>query len=143
MLATPVVSTADEITVWTARALATVLAEVGPAFERATGHRLVVSSDLPATCLRRVTAGERSDLLITGSSALDEWIRDGRVVATTRTEISRSGIGVEVRRGARRPDISSVDAFKRALLEARSISPKRPTPRRNWLRFSPGPRRPP
>ena len=98
------------------------LAEIGSEFERETGHTLIVSSDLPAAFERRVTAGESFDLLISGSPPVDEWIGRGRIVAATRTEIARSGIGVEVRAGAPRPDISSVDAFKRALLNARSIA---------------------
>ena len=60
--------------------------------------------------------------MITGSPPLDGWIKDGRIIAETRTDIARSGIGVEVRAGARKPDISSVEAFKRALLDAKSIA---------------------
>jgi molybdate transport system substrate-binding protein len=120
--AAPVEARADEIRIWTARALATVLAEVGSDFERATGHKLVVSSDLPPAFLRRAEAGEPFDLLISGSSPVDEWIRDGRVLKETRTEIARSGIGVEVKAGAPKPDLTSVDAFKRALLDAKSIA---------------------
>jgi molybdate transport system substrate-binding protein len=122
VVAAPVEARADEIRIWTARALATVLAEVGSEFERATGHKLVVSSDLPPAFLRRAEAGEPFDLLISGSSPVDEWIRDGRVLRETRTEIARSGIGVEVKAGAPKPDITSVDAFKRALLDAKSIA---------------------
>ena len=118
----PGVLSAAEIKVWTARAIATVLAEIGSEFERETGHTLIVSSDLPPAFVRRVNAGEPFDLLISGSAPVDEWIRDGRIMAATRTDIARSGIGVEVRAGARQPDISSVDAFKRALLNARSIA---------------------
>jgi ABC-type molybdate transport system substrate-binding protein len=69
--ATPRAAAADEITVYTARALATVLAEIGSEFERATGHRLTVVSDLPTGFLRRVQAGERFDLLISGSVTVD------------------------------------------------------------------------
>lgn len=50
------------------------------------------------------------------------FINEGRIIAATRTDVARSGIGVEVRAGARKPDISSVEAFKRALLEAKSIA---------------------
>lgn len=53
---------------------------------------------------------------------MDEWIKSGRIIAETRVNIARSGIGVEVRAGARKPDISSVEAFKRALLDAKSIA---------------------
>ena len=115
-------STTTEITVWTTRALATVLAEIGAGFERETGHKLVITSDLPPAFARRASAGEPFDLLITGSAPLDEWIKEGRILAATRTDIARSGIGVEVRAGAPKPDISSVDAFKRALLGAKSIA---------------------
>ena len=111
-----------EIRVWTARALATVLAEIGPRFERETGHVLVVSVDLPDGFARRARAGEPFDLLITGSTAIESWINDGRLLAETRTDLVRSGIGVAVRAGAPKPDIGSVDAFTRALLAARSIA---------------------
>lgn len=122
VLLTPAVGASAEIRIFTTRAIATVLAETGGDFERATGHTLVVISDLPTGFLRRVNAGEPFDLLISGSDAVDEWIRDRRVLAATRTEIARSGIGVEVRQGSPRPDISTVDAFKRSLLNARSIA---------------------
>ena len=111
-----------ELHVWTARAIATVLAEVGPQFERASGYRLIVSSGLPDEFERRLKAGDPVDVMISGSSPIDQWIKDGRLVPATRTNIARSGIGVEVRAGARKPDISSVDAFTGALLEAKSIA---------------------
>ena len=113
---------AREIRIFTARALATVLAEIGGEFERATGHTLIVISDLPNGFLRRVNSGEGVDLFISAAAPVDDWIRDGRLVAATRTEIARSGIGVQVRAGSPRPDISTVDAFKRALLDAKSIA---------------------
>jgi molybdate transport system substrate-binding protein len=111
-----------ELTVWTTRALATVLGEVGAQFERATGLRLVVVSDLPTGFARRAESGESFDLLISGSAPVDEWIRQGRIVAESRTAIARSAIGVAVHAGAPRPDIGSVEAFRRALLAARSIA---------------------
>ena len=122
VLANAATAAAAPITVWTTRAIATVLAEIGGGFERATGHTLIVVTDLPAGFLHRAQAGERFDLLITGSGPIDEWIRDGRIAAKTRTEIARSGIGVEVRSGSPKPDISTVDAFKRTLLSAKSIA---------------------
>jgi molybdate transport system substrate-binding protein len=101
-----------EVKVWTARAIATVLAEVGPEFERSSGHELAVASDLPAAFVKRAQAGEPFDLVTTGAAALDALIEDGRVIANSRADISRSGIGVAVRAGARKPDLGSVDAFK-------------------------------
>src|SRR5215208_3667314 len=111
-----------EVHVWTTRAIATVLAQVGPEFERTAGFRLRVVSDLPPAFARRAAAGEPFDLLISGSAAVDEWIRAGRVVAASRTDLARSGIGVAVRAGAPKPDLGSVDAFRRALLGAESIA---------------------
>jgi molybdate transport system substrate-binding protein len=116
------IADAAEIHVWTARAIATVLAEVGTQFERTTGHTLDVSIGLPADFDKRFDADEPLDLLISASSPVDAWIEEGKLVAATRTEISRSGIGVEVRAGAPKPDIRSVEAFKRALLDAKSIA---------------------
>src|SRR5262245_13845705 len=120
ILAPPIIANAAEIKVWTAKAIATVLAEIGPQFERTTGHNLNVYSGLPADFVRRANAGEPFDVLI--SSIVDSWIKDGKIIAETRTDIARSGIGAEVRAGARKPDISSVEAFKRALLDAKSIA---------------------
>jgi molybdate transport system substrate-binding protein len=121
-IANPATAAAADITVWTTRAIATVLAEIGGEFERATGHRLIITTDLPPAFLRRARANEPFDVLITGSGPIDEWIRDGRIVAKTRTAIARSGIGVEVRAGRPKPDITTVDGFKRALLSAKSIA---------------------
>jgi molybdate transport system substrate-binding protein len=111
-----------EIRVWAARAIATVLAETGPQFERTTGYKLNITSDLASGFGRRLIAGEPVDLVVSGSSSIDEWITDGRILAETRTDIARSGIGVQVRKGAPKPDISSVEGFKRALLAAKSIA---------------------
>jgi molybdate transport system substrate-binding protein len=110
------------IRVWTTRAIATVVAEVGAQFERAAGYRLEVSSDLSSGFARRLAAGEPVDVVISASSSIDEWITQGRIMAETRTDLARSGIGVEVREGAVRPDVSSVEALKRALLAAKSIA---------------------
>jgi molybdate transport system substrate-binding protein len=112
---------ADEVKVFTARAIATVLSEIGTEFTRTTGHKLDVISGLPAEFARWINAGESFDVVVSGRAVIDGLIRDGRVVADTRIDLVRSGIGVEVRAGAIKPDISSVDAFKRALLNAKSI----------------------
>ena len=111
-----------ELRVWTTRAIATVLAEVGPEFERTTGFHLSVVSDLPPAFARRAAAGEPFDLLISGSATVDDWIRAGRVVAASRTELARSGIGVAVRSGATRRDVGSVAALRRTLLDVQSLA---------------------
>jgi molybdate transport system substrate-binding protein len=111
-----------EIQVFTARAIATVLAVVGSDFERSSGQRLSITTGTAAALVRRIHAGEPFDLFFGASDFLDALMRDRRIIPSTRTVIAGSEIGMEVRAGARKPDISSVDAFKRALIEAESIA---------------------
>lgn len=118
----PLAAHADEIKIFSTRAIATVLEKVGPDFERATGHRLIVISDIAIRMVRRIQAGEPFDLLVAAPAQIDGLIKEGKIAAETRTNLTRSGIGVEVRAGAPKPDIGSVDAFKRALLNAKSIA---------------------
>ena len=72
--------------------------------------------------VRRISAGEPFDFLVAAPAQIDGLIDAGKIIRETRTDLARSGIGVAVRAGARKPDVSSVDAFKRALLAARSIA---------------------
>ena len=99
----------------------TVLQEIGPEFERTTGHTLNVSSDIAANMVRRVESGEAFDILVASPSQIEGLIRRGKLIEATRTTLTRSGIGVEVRAGAARPDVSTMEAFRRELLSARSI----------------------
>jgi molybdate transport system substrate-binding protein len=112
---------AAEITLWTQRAIATVLAEVGPQFEQQTGHKVKVTSDLTARFVQRIDAGEAFDIIVSAAPDLMDRLVQRGIIADTRTKLVRSGIGMEVRAGAPKPDISSVEAFKRALLDAKSI----------------------
>ncbi len=113
---------AAEIRACGARATSTILGEIGPDFERATGHRITVKIDVAAAMARRFEAGEPCDLLLVIDNQLDGLITRGKILAESRTVLARSGIGVEVRAGAPKPDIGSVEAFKRAVLEARSVA---------------------
>jgi molybdate transport system substrate-binding protein len=112
---------AAEVKVFTSRAIATVLDKIGPEFEHTTGHKLNVISGFSPIFVKQINAGEPFDVVVSPPSTIDGLIKDGKVIAATRTNLVRSGIGVEVRAGAPKPDISSVEAFKRALLNARSI----------------------
>ena len=113
---------AARITIFTTRALATVLHEIGPDFERATGHELAVTSDIAIRMVRRIQAGAPFDVLVAAPGHIDELIQQGIIMSETRTDLARSGIGVQVRAGARKPDIATVDSFKQALLDATSIA---------------------
>jgi molybdate transport system substrate-binding protein len=120
LLAAPAADAA-EIKILAPRAIWTVLNAAGPEFERATGHKLNISVDLAAVVVRRVNAGEAFDLAVAAPAQIDALVKDGKLNADTRTDLTRSGIGIEVRKGAPKPDISTVEAFKRAMLNAKSI----------------------
>jgi molybdate transport system substrate-binding protein len=111
---------AAEIRVLSTPTLKTTLDELGPKFERATGHKLVTKFDAVAVLKRQIEAGELFDVTILLPVAIDDLIKQGKVVG--RTDISRSGVGVAVKAGATKPDVGSVDALKRTLLSANSIS---------------------
>ena len=115
-------SAAAELKIFTPRAIWTVLNEIGPQFERSSGHKLNVITDLAPTLAMRIDNGENFDIFVGPPAQMNRLVQSGNIVADTRVPIARSGIGVEVRAGAPKPDVGSVDAFKRALLKAKSIA---------------------
>ena len=118
-------SDAAEVKVFTARALATVLEQVGPEFERTTGHKLNVVSGFGPVFLTQINAGEPFDVFISTPAGMARLFEQGKLIPDSRTILARSGTGVEVRAGAPKPDVTSVEAFKRALLDAKSIGYRR------------------
>ena len=101
--------------------------ELGPAFERASGHHLVTTrgpsmGDSPEAIPARLARGESADVVILDGGAADELGKRGLVRTESKVELARSLIGMVVREGAPKPDISSVAAFKNALLAAKSIA---------------------
>jgi molybdate transport system substrate-binding protein len=118
---------ADEIKVMTSGALSAALKELIPAFERASGSTLIIVSGgsvggAPDSIPDRLQRGERADVLIMAAGSIDDLMKAGRVVAGSRVDLARSSIGIAVRAGAPKPDISSVEALKRTLLQATSIA---------------------
>ena len=113
---------AAEVKVMAGAALSGAIGELGPQFERATGHKIVIEYGLTGTFKRRIEGGEAFDLVIITPAALDDLIKQGKVAADTRGNIARVGMGVAVRAGTPKPDISTVDAFKSALLNAKSVT---------------------
>jgi molybdate transport system substrate-binding protein len=100
---------------------------LAPEFERTTGNTLVTSwgpsmGNTPDAVPARLRRGEAIDVVIMVGYALGDLIKQGRVVADSRVDLARSGIGIAVRAGAPKPDISSVDALRRTLLAAKSIA---------------------
>jgi molybdate transport system substrate-binding protein len=104
-----------------------VYSELGPAFERASGHRLVTTrgpsmGDSPEAIPTRLTRGEAADVVILDGGAAEELGKRGLVRANNMVELARSQIGMVVRAGAVKPDIGSVEALKNTLLAAKSIA---------------------
>lgn len=115
-------SAAADVRVLGTKSTLLLLDEVGPVFERQTGHRLQVTTDLPVATKRKIDRGEPFDVAILSPVLVDQLIGEGRIIAETRADIVRVGIGVGVRAGQPKPDISTVDAFKRTLLQAKSVA---------------------
>ena len=90
-------------------------------FEKATGHKVSIDFTGTLNVQKRLAAGESFDLLIMAAPAIDEQISLGRVVAGSRVDLAKSGVGVAVRKGAPKPDIGSAERFRKALLAAKSI----------------------
>jgi molybdate transport system substrate-binding protein len=112
---------AAAIKIMAPRAIWTVLNEAGPEFERTTGHKLNVSVDPARVVFGRVKAGEEFDVAVVTPQLIEELVKDGKLIGDTCADLTRCGIGVEVRKGAAKPDISTVEAFKAALLRAKSV----------------------
>lgn len=112
---------AVEVKVLAGGAIAGVLDELAPPFERATGHKAVIQYGLAPQVKRRIEAGEPFDILILSPAPMADLTKQGKI-AGSHVEIARDAVGVAVRTGAPKPDISTVDAFKRVMLNAKSIS---------------------
>ena len=120
-------ASAAEVRVMISAGFYGVYAELGPAFERASGHRLVTTrgpsmGDSPESIPTRLARGEPADVVILDGGAADELAKRDMVRAGSKVELARSMVGMVVREGAAKPDIGSVDAFRRTLLAAKSIA---------------------
>ncbi len=117
---------AGEIRVMTSGAFTAAYLELAAEFERREGLRVITeatSMGTGATSIEaRLAGGEAIDVVIVAADALDRFVQQGRVVAGSRVDLARSAIGLAVRRGAPKPDISTVDALRRTLLAAGSIA---------------------
>jgi molybdate transport system substrate-binding protein len=104
-----------------------VYSELGPAFERATGHHLITTrgpslGDSPEAIPTRLARGEAADVAILDGSSADELTRRGLLEAGSKILLARSQVGMVVRAGAAKPDIRSVEQFRRVLLAVKSIA---------------------
>jgi molybdate transport system substrate-binding protein len=113
---------AAEIKVLTAGAFKQVLLALVPAYEKQTGNKVTVENDTVGAVVKRIKGGDTFDVVIVSPAAVDDLAKDGKVVAGSRSDLAKVGVGIVVKDGAARPDISSVDAFKRALIAAKSVA---------------------
>ena len=112
---------AAEIKVLSPVALRPILEKAGAALERSKENSLVISWAESGAIKSDIEKGESFDIAVLTLNFVDDLIKAGKLDAGTRTPVARSGIGVAIRKGAPKPDVSTVDAFKRTLLNARSI----------------------
>ena len=115
-------ATAAQLNLLASTAVQTVLDEVLAQHERASGDKVTVTIASSATIMAKLKAGETPDLVILTKEGIDELIKQGKVVADSRAEIASAGLGIAVKRGAPKPDISSVEALKKTLLETKSVA---------------------
>lgn len=110
-----------DIRVLSTHAVLDALNELGPKFERATGHRLSIGYDPAKAVKRQIENGAAFDVAIVTRPVFDDLAAQGKILLETRADIGSSGLGVTVRKGAPKPDIATTEAFKRALLAAKSV----------------------
>ena len=96
--------------------------DLAPAFEKMTGHKVIVIFDPTPVMNEKINAGAPADIAAVQPAQVDELIKQGKMVAGTHTNFAQAGVGVAVKAGAPKPDISTVAAFKAAMLSAKSIA---------------------
>ena len=119
VLLTP--ASAAEVTLIASSAMREVTGDLVPMFERTSGHKVTVTFYSGAVLPGKIKDGAQADLVITTPPIIDDLVKAGKVAAGSRIDFVRSGAGVAVRSGAPKPDISTPEAFKAALLGAKSV----------------------
>jgi molybdate transport system substrate-binding protein len=114
-------ASAAEIKVLTTGAFRSVVVALVPEFEKATGHKVVVDNGTVGQLQKRVDDGETFDVLVLSPKGIEDYIKGGKIAAGSNARLAKVGVGVMVKDGAPKPDVSSVDAFKKALLAAKTV----------------------
>lgn len=125
--AAPGAAHADEIRVVTSGGFSAAYDQLVPLYEQATGHKVITSrgasmGNASDSIPSRLARGEQFDVVILADAALDQLAAQGKVETGSRVDLARSMIGMSVRKGTPKPDISTVDALKQTLLNAQSIA---------------------
>ncbi len=113
---------AAEIKVLTAGAFKQVVVALVPDFEKQTGHKVTLDNGTAGQLKKRIEGGEAFDVAVITPAVVDELIGKGKIGAGSRVNLASVGVGVVVKEGAPKPDISTVDKFKQALLAAKSVA---------------------
>ena len=113
---------ADEITVLASNGVKAAVVELTPQFEKETGHRLAFTWGASNLLFKQIEGGTAFDVVIVSPALIKNLVQHGKVVEGSAVDLARVGLGVAVKQGAPKPDISTVDAFKRTLLNAKAIA---------------------
>lgn len=113
---------ATELKLLTAGAFKSTVVALLPDYEKASGNKVTVDNDTAGALMKRIQAGETFDVVVMTPEGIDKLTAEGKVAAGSRTNLARVGVGVMVKEGAAKPDISTVEAFKKAVLDAKSVS---------------------
>ena len=111
-----------ELKLLTAGAFKATVMTLMPEYEKASGNKVTVENDTVGALMKRIEAGESFDVVVMTPETVDKLTGEGKVISGSRANLARVGVGVMVKAGANKPDISTVEAFKKALLDAKSVS---------------------
>ena len=115
-------ASAEEIRVLSSVGIKAVVDVLGPQFEQKTKHKVTTTFDLAGVLKTRIEGGEPFDVAILTPAMIDELISKGKIAPATRVEVARTGLGLMMRAGAPKPDVSTSEAFRKTLLGAKSIT---------------------
>ena len=113
---------ADEVKVLAANAGKGPFLALVATFEKATGHKVTASWSGTEGIAKRIMGGEVADVVLVGSASIDRLIQEGKLVPGSRASFAKVGVGVAVRAGLPKPDISSADGIRKAVLDAKSVA---------------------
>ena len=113
---------AAEVKVFVGGAMTETVEKIGADYAKASGNKMSYVSDTTGSLLNRLKMGEKPDVLVITAPAMDGLAKDNTIVAGSRTELVRALVGVAMKPGGKKPDLSSPDNFKAALLAAKSVS---------------------
>ncbi len=116
-----------ELTVYSTIGVRSAAEDLFSQFERANGHKIAVTWGTAPMLVKRVESGERADVLILSLAGLESLSKQGKIVVGSAMALASSGVAIAVKAGAPKPDISTPEALKRTLLNAKSIAYSEPS----------------